>query len=122
MPCVGHPHKVRVVESHVTSDLNPIRFRTDDKLTVGHHDQIWRGYIWGTDQAGHSGWVPEEYLQIEAAEGTALALRDYDSTELTVGRKEILDVLDEASGWYLCRTNAGTTGWVPKTSLEPVED
>ncbi len=52
----------------------------------------------------------------------AVALRDYDSTELSVGRKQILEVLDEVGGWYLCRTETGMSGWVPGTSVEPVEE
>ena len=115
------PQRVRVIQSHVTSDPNPVRFRAGDTLGVGHHDQVWKRYVWATDQAGRSGWVPDEYVQIGGDGHQATALRDYDSTELTVGRKEILDVLDEVGGWYLCRTQSGMSGWVPSTSIAPVE-
>ena len=30
-------------------------------------------------------------------------------------------MLDEVGGWYLCRTESGMSGWVPGTSVEPVE-
>jgi hypothetical protein len=116
------PRKVRVVEAHVTSDPNPIRFREGDTLGIGHHDQVWKDYVWGTDQAGRSGWVPDSYLEVGADAHTAVARRDYDSTELTVGRKQVLEVLDEAGGWFLCRTEQGASGWVPSTSVEPVEE
>ncbi|HTX68786.1 MAG TPA: SH3 domain-containing protein [Thermoleophilia bacterium] len=115
------PQRVRVVEAHVTSDPNPIRFRAGDTLGVGHHDQVWKDYVWGTDQAGRSGWVPDEYLRMGPDGDFATALRDYDSTELTVGCKQVLSVLDEVGGWYLCRTESGASGWVPGTSVEPVE-
>jgi len=115
------PQRVRVIESHVTNDPNPVRFRTGDSIGVGHRDQVWKAYIWGTDAAGRSGWVPDEYLEIDRDSHQATALRDYDSTELTVGRKEILEVLDEVGGWYLCRTQTGMSGWVPSSSVEPVE-
>jgi Variant SH3 domain len=115
------PERVRVTESHVTSDPNPVRFRQGDTLGVGHHDQVWKEYVWATDQAGRSGWAPDSYLEMNPDGDQATALRDYDSTELTVGRKEILDVLDEVGGWYLCRTQSGQSGWVPSTSVEPVE-
>jgi hypothetical protein len=115
------PQRVKVIESHVTSDPNPIRFRAGDTLGVGHHDQVWQKYVWGTDQAGRSGWVPEEYLEIDADGHQATAVCDYDSTELTVGRKEVLDVLGEVGGWYLCRTQSGMSGWVPGSSVEPLE-
>ena len=41
---------------------------------------------------------------------------------IPLGRKQVLDVLDEVGGWYLCRTESGMSGWVPGTSVEPVED
>lgn len=116
------PRRVRVTEAHVTSDPNPVRFRAGDTLSVGHRDQVWTAYIWGTDQAGRSGWVPASFLRIDPDGETAVALRDYDSTELTVGRGQLLDVLGEVGGWYLCRTEAGMSGWVPGTSLEPIEN
>ena len=115
------PQCVRVIESHVTNDPNPVRFRAGDTIGVGHHDQVWKHYVWGTDAAGRSGWVPRSTWRSTPGGRQATALRDYDSTELTVGRKEILDVLDEVGGWYLCRTKSGMSGWVPSTSVEPVE-
>ncbi len=113
------PERVRVIEPHVTNDPNPVRFRAGDTLGVGHHDQVFTAYVWATDQAGRSGWVPDSYLEIAADGRTATARRDYDSTELTVGRKEVLEVLDEVGGWYLCRAGTGMSGWVPGTSVEP---
>ncbi len=112
------PQRVRVIQSHITSDPNPVRFRAGDTLGVGHHDQVWTHYVWATDQAGRSGWVPDEYLQPDNDGRRATALRDYDSTELTVERGEIVDVLDEVGGWYLCRATSGRSGWVPGTSVE----
>jgi hypothetical protein len=116
------PRRVRVVQTHVTSDSNPIRFSAGETLGVGHHDQVWTEYVWGIDQAGRAGWVPDSYLEIAPDGETAVALRDYDSTELSVGRKQILEVLDEAGGWYLCRTETGMSGWIPGTSVEPVAE
>ena len=78
--------------------------------------------MWGTDQAGRSGWVPDEDLEFAPGGQLAKALRDYDSTELSVGRKQVLDVLDEVGGWYLCRTESGMSGWIPGTSVELVEE
>jgi hypothetical protein len=115
----GLPQRVRVIESYVTTDPNPVRFRAGDTVGIGHHDQVWTDYVWATDQAGRSGWAPDRYLEV-TGDRQAVARRDYDATELTVGRKEILDVLDEAGGWYLCRTQSGMSGWVPGTSVEPV--
>ncbi len=106
------PRHVRVTATYVSSTTDPVRFRAGEVVAVGRRDQQWTSYVWGTDQAGRAGWVPEEYLETTAA-GEAVALRDYDATELTVGHGEHLDVLDEAGGWLLCRTDAGIVGWVP---------
>lgn len=112
------PQKLRVIDTHVTNDPNPVRFRAGDVLGVGHRDQQWRDYVWCTDQAGRAGWVPDAYLEM-TGEREAVARRAYDATELTVARGEILDVLDEIGGWYLCRTATGLSGWVPSTVVEP---
>jgi len=114
------PARVHVVRPHINSDPDPVRFVTGDVLSVGHHDQQWRSYVWCTDQASHSGWVPDSYLEMTGAH-EATALRDYDATELTVGRGELLDVLDEAGGWLRCRTSGGHEGWIPSDTVEPVE-
>jgi hypothetical protein len=114
-----HPQRVRVVQSHINSDPDPVRFVAGDVLGVGHHDQQWTSYVWCTDQSGHAGWVPDSYLEMTGAhEGTAL--RDYDATELTAGADELLEVLAEAGGWYRCRTQSGHEGWVPADGVEPV--
>jgi uncharacterized protein YgiM (DUF1202 family) len=113
------PSHVRVVTSYVSSAPEPVRFRTGEAVVVGRHDQQWTSYVWGTDEAGRAGWVPEEYLQPTGA-SEAVALRDYDATELTVARGERLEVLSEAGGWLLCRTVAGLTGWVPSDHVEPL--
>ena len=113
------PARVRVVRTHVTSDANPVRFRVGDTLGVGHRDQQWTSYVWCTDAAGRSGWVPDIYIEMTGAH-EAVAARDYDATELTVGRGDELDVLDEVGGWYLCRTANGVSGWVPWDAVEAI--
>ena len=112
------PQRLRVIAPHVTSDPNPVRFRAGDVIGVGHHDQQWTAYVWGTDQAARAGWVPGEYIEMSGAH-EGVAKRDYDATELTVAKGEMLDVLDEAGGWYLCRTSSGISGWVPGDCVEP---
>lgn len=112
------PQKLRVIEPHITSDPDPVRFSPGDVLGVGHRDRQWLAYVWGTDQAGRAGWVPEAYLKM-TGDHEAVALRAYDATELTVAAGEVLDVLDETGGWYLCRAASGLSGWVPDTVVEP---
>jgi len=111
--------RVRVVRSHIGSIPDPVRFVAGDALSIGHHDQQWRSYVWCADQSGHAGWVPDFYLETTGAH-EATALRDYDATELTVGPGELLDVLDEAGGWLRCLTSSGHEGWAPGDNVEAV--
>ena len=112
------PSRVRVVRSHITSDPHPVRFARGDILSIGHHDQQWRSYVWCTDQSGNAGWAPESYLEMSGAH-EATGLRDYDATELTVGPGELLEVLEEAGGWLRCRSSGGHEGWIPGDVVEP---
>lgn len=115
------PKRVRVKEPHITNIPDPVRFVTGETLGVGHRDQVWTSYVWCTDQAGRAGWVPDSYFEMTGPH-EARALRDYDATELTVLRGEVLDVLEEAGGWLHCRTSAGLVGWVPSDKVEPADE
>ena len=115
------PQRVRVIEPHVTNDPNPVRFRAGDTHRRRTSRPGLEGYIWATDAGGPLRLGARRVPGDHRDDARPSALRDYDSTELTVGRKEILEVLDEAGGWYLCRTQSGHSGWVPSTSVEPVE-
>ena len=112
--------RVRVMRSHVTNDPDPVRFVTGEVLSIGHHDQQWRSFVWCTDQSGHAGWVPDSHIEMTGAR-EATALRDYDATELTVSKGEVLDVLEEAGGWLRCRTSSGREGWVPGDNTAPAD-
>lgn len=80
---------------------------------------MWKTYVWGTDQAGRAGWVPDAFLEMTGAH-EAVALRDYDATEVTAGKGDLLDVVEEAGGWYLCQTASGHSGWLPGDVVEAV--
>lgn len=116
------PRRVRVIEPRCSVDADPVRLHTGDTVGVGHRDQLRTDYLWTTDVRGRSSWVPQECLDVAADGRQATALRDYDSTEITIGRGETLDVLDELGGWYLCRSASGLIGWVPHTSVEALND
>jgi len=108
---------MRVTTAYVSAVTDPVRFHMGETVSVGRRDQQWTAYVWGTDQRGRAGWVPEEYLQMTGPH-EATALRDYDATELTVGHGERLEVVEESGGWLRCRTAAGLVGWVPSDHLE----
>ena len=115
------PQRARVRESHVSSPQSPVKFIVGDILGVGHRDRQWTTYVWVTDQSGHAGWVPDTYLEMTGAH-EAVAIRDYDATELTIVKGEIVDVLEEAGGWAHCRNATGVDGWVPSSKIEPLTE
>ena len=84
--------RARVTESHVSSPQSPVKFTVGDILGVGHRDRQWTTYVWVTDQGGHAGWVPDTYLEM-TGEHEAVAIRDYDATELTIVKDEIVEVI-----------------------------
>ena len=111
------PQRARVTESHVSSPQSPVKFVVDDILGVGHRDKQWTTYVWVTDQSSHAGWVPDTYLEM-TSEHEAVAVRDYDATELTIVKNEIVEVLEEVGGWVHCRSSSGIDGWVPANKLQ----
>ena len=70
---------------------------------------------------GHHGWVPEKYIRITDGRN-GVALRDYDSSHLTVATGEELDVLDRVDDYLLCRNEASVDGWVPASCVEEMEE
>ncbi len=76
------PYDALVVTPHHTEYLNPIRFKAGEKVSVGKRDEEYAGWIWTTLASGNSGWAPEELLSISGQ--SAVALADYDATELTI--------------------------------------
>jgi uncharacterized protein YgiM (DUF1202 family) len=48
----------------------------------------------------------------------AVALQDYDATELTVQVGQELEISDEEAGWYWCTDSEGESGWIPADHVE----
>ena len=128
-PTAAHPEqslsrgarRVRVVSSCTSEQVQEIRFREGDGLTVGHRNQQHPAFVWCATADGHQGWVPEDYIELGAAHD-AVARRAYDSTHLTVGADETLEVLDQVGDYLLCRTAAGVEGWVPTACAEEIAE
>lgn len=116
-----HHRRVRVVTSCMREQVQEIRFRDGDSLSVGHRNQQHPAFIWAATEDGHHGWVPEEYVEMRGA-SNAVARRGYDSTHLTVGSDETLEVLEQVGDYLLCRNAADVTGWVPEACVEDTEE
>jgi hypothetical protein len=104
-----------VVADHAATYSDPIILRRGDAVEIGKCDDEWPGWIWCTNVQGKSGWVPEAFLRME--HGRAFAAGDYDARELNVQVGDRLTVLEEESGWLLCRSETGSVGWVPAKNV-----
>lgn len=102
---------VRIVAPYEAAYHGELRLRAGDTVTVGDGDDHWPAFRWCVGEGGAAGWVPEDYLALSGETGTAV--RDYDTTELTVASGERLDVLSEVGGWLRCRRASGEAGWLP---------
>jgi hypothetical protein len=116
-----HHRRVRVVTSCTREQIQEIRVREGDGLAVGHRNQQHPAFVWSATEDGHHGWVPEEYIRVVGGRD-GVALRDYDSSHLTVVPGERLDVLEHVDDYLLCRNATGVSGWVPTSCVEELEE
>jgi hypothetical protein len=107
-----------ITKDHQATYPDPLVVQAGDELVVGKQDTDWPAFIWCTNQAGKSGWVPEKHLDRQGQH--AIARRDYSTAELTVTTGEQVNITSEDSGWYWVTNQAGHSGWVPveKVHLE----
>lgn len=109
--------RVRVLSRHEVPERPPIQLAVGEPVMVGEPDTEWPEFVFVTSATG-SGWVPARHLS--AAAGPAVVEIAYDTTELTVGADQQVTVVerDDTSGWWWCRDDAGSEGWVPMAVLE----
>jgi hypothetical protein len=102
----------RVVADYQSPYTNPLVFNTGEELATSERESEWNGWVWCTNQAGESRWVPEAYVECRGS--TCVMLCDYEATELSVRVGEVLTIVGkEESGWIWCMNQAGQSGWVP---------
>lgn len=106
----------RVTKSYICSYPDPLIIKKGEKLEVAGKDTDYPGWVWSINSEGKGGWVPERYLDIEGETGTAN--RNYSALELTVKEDETIAIIDEECGWFLCRKDDNTVGWVPSERIE----
>ena len=109
-------YQATVVAAHEVNYPDPIRFRAGDRVVVGGCDEEYPGWIWTTIESGNCGWAPDRILEISG--GSAVALRDYEATELATQTGESLDVEYEVAGWAWASKQSGVAGWVPLSSIQ----
>ncbi|MBL7164044.1 MAG: hypothetical protein ISS57_15715 [Anaerolineales bacterium] len=118
-----HPtKKCRVIKAYESDYTEPWCMCGGEQLKIGERDSEWDGWVWCINQEGESRWVPEDFMERQG--DTCVALRNYESTELSVQLGEVLSMGAEESGWAWCTKDAdkadqaGESGWVPLECLE----
>ena len=111
------PRTAKVIESYETVYKNPIKLKVGDQVKIEKRETNpdWLGWVYCVDSRGIAGWVSEKYLDESGA--TAIAIKDYDATELTASAGEKLKIYYEEFGWCWARNLNGVKGWIPAKSL-----
>ena len=106
----------QVIEKYEVAYTSPIKLKTGDEVAVTKRETNpdWLGWVFCVDKNGVSGWVSEKYLQIDG--NSALAVTNYDATELGVEKGESVSLIHEEFGWAWVKNSAGKEGWVPLPS------
>jgi len=106
---------VRVRKKYVAAYPQPVRLRKGVAVTLRRRDSEWDGWTWCSTADDSSCWIPDSWLEVTG--DSAVLIRDYDSTELTVNEGQPLRIELEESGWAWARAEDGSRGWVPLAHL-----
>ena len=99
-------------------DREPLVLVAGEAVKPGPSDRVWPGWLFVTNAAGCSTYVPDATVAM-AADGTGRMLARFDATDLSVRKGDKIISLQENGGWHWCRNADGQTGWVPAYVLEP---
>jgi uncharacterized protein YgiM (DUF1202 family) len=99
---------------------DPLVVNAGEEVTIGREDTEWVGWLWCTNAAGKSGWIPKRYIEQTNDGNKGKLLLNYTTAELPVQTGEILTLHYEESSWYWATNAAGDHGWVPTTCVEPL--
>jgi hypothetical protein len=91
-----------------------------DEITVGERSTVWPAFVFVVSSLGE-GWVPSRHLTADS--GPAVVVTGYDTTELslTPGQEILVLERDDESGWWWCRADDGSVGWVPIDALVTID-
>jgi uncharacterized protein YgiM (DUF1202 family) len=109
---------VRIITNYQAPFPDPIRVNAGDEVAIDSDKKTdIAGWIWCTNHAGKSGWVPEAYVEHQGKLG--LLRCDYNAIELTIRVGELLTVHKMECGFYWVTDRSGRQGWVPVAHVEP---
>lgn len=107
----------KVSKAHVRSFPVAPTAKAGATVVFERIDENNPAWFFGRDVAGIAGYFPVGWFDIDATAGNAVALRDYDANELSVGAGDIVEPFEEYGSWLQVR-HCGRTGWVPLECVE----
>lgn len=100
---------------------NPISVSCGDLVKLkASMETDYIGWGWCTAKDGRSGWVPENWCQVE--QDNWRLKRDFTAIELSVSRGDFVRLLYSESGFVFCRMESGQEGWLPDAALTLYEE
>ncbi len=112
-------YQVCVIEDYQAPYPDPIQARAGEEVVLDMDKKTdITGWVWCTNRAGKSGWVPKSYIELQGH--TSKMLYDYSALELTIHVGEILTVHKVESGFCWATDRAGRQGWVPAANVERI--
>ena len=108
--------RARAPQGHQVPSRPPLVLSEGESVTVGDRDTTWPAFVFVVSSHGE-GWVPSRNLSSDS--GAAVVDIAYDTTELALAAGQDVSVLerDDESGWWWCRADDGSVGWVPVDAL-----
>lgn len=106
-----------VAEPYKMAYPNPIKLKVGDPVLIEKWESNpeWAGWAFCVDKRGIKGWVSEKYLQVDG--DSAIAIRDYDATEISAQSGEQVKIHFEEFGWAWIENSQGQQGWIPIKNL-----
>ncbi|MEJ2277267.1 MAG: SH3 domain-containing protein [Candidatus Lokiarchaeota archaeon] len=111
--------KCKVIEEYKTPYTEPLIFNEGETVEIGKKESEWEGWIWCTNKSCESRWIPKNYLEISGKKGKLN--RNYEATELSVKKGEVLQIEDEEAQWFWVKNENGSRGWVPIKNVKIIK-
>ena len=115
---VKRQKRYQVIQDYQSPYPNPILFHKGEEVEVGSEftdNPDWKDWVWCEGQIDNQAWVPKQYLDIKANQGTFIT--EYNALELSVAVGEALRVYETVNGFGMAEKQNGERGWVPLKNL-----
>lgn len=108
---------IRTCLDHAPSLPAIARAAAEEVIAFIEHGSTGSGWFKGTDTHGTEGYFPLDWFQIDEVNHRAVALRDYDSTELELPSGSTVYPIITVGPWHQVITADWQIGWIPAECL-----